>query len=369
MRRGHPAFTLVELLVVVAIIALLVALLLPSLASVRNQAGKVFCANNLAQFGRAISTYAGEYGYFCPHSPAPDYHDPDGPLHAASGAFDPNIGWLLTYAMRMSPPRTEANGHFLWTDLVEEDLPEIVTCPAAERDRLFRLNPEIDINSEESFVFLYAAFYQTSGTIRCGTPISVRRTNATSDGGTNPPIPDPSQPTSGHVIPGKLCSNSYQMPYVQVSQKTGDPVDAAGFGSARVCWIQAADPSQIDSPSRVYYMADSRDYRPTATDGMLKKFSAGSNDGWQTSSDYYVFMSARHGGLPNAVYMDGHAASDSFHHTKLEWNLAYDARSKTARGDRWRCSTWVDDIPIARIHTQHHIMPILRIAGWEAVLK
>ena len=71
MRKGKPAFTLIELLVVVAIIALLVSILLPSLGKAREQAKKSFCSNNLAQFGRAIHVYAGEYKYFCPHNPYP----------------------------------------------------------------------------------------------------------------------------------------------------------------------------------------------------------------------------------------------------------------------------------------------------------
>jgi prepilin-type N-terminal cleavage/methylation domain-containing protein len=51
------AFTLVELLVVVAILGLLVAILLPSLSGARTEARRVSCASNLKQIGIGIQSY------------------------------------------------------------------------------------------------------------------------------------------------------------------------------------------------------------------------------------------------------------------------------------------------------------------------
>jgi prepilin-type N-terminal cleavage/methylation domain-containing protein/prepilin-type processing-associated H-X9-DG protein len=61
--RASPrraAFTLVELLVVIGIIAVLVGLLMPSLTKAREQAKKAQCLSNLKQIGAAVNMYAVE---------------------------------------------------------------------------------------------------------------------------------------------------------------------------------------------------------------------------------------------------------------------------------------------------------------------
>jgi prepilin-type N-terminal cleavage/methylation domain-containing protein len=82
-RRG---FTLVELLVVIAMIALLIAMLLPTLAASREAANRVQCASNLRSIGQIVYAFARDHGDRVPETQ-------DTP-HSGAGGWFPT--WMYT---------------------------------------------------------------------------------------------------------------------------------------------------------------------------------------------------------------------------------------------------------------------------------
>ena len=64
--RSRMCFTLFELLIVIAIIAILAAMLLPALNAARERSKAISCANTLSSFGKFSLFYQSDYDGWCP---------------------------------------------------------------------------------------------------------------------------------------------------------------------------------------------------------------------------------------------------------------------------------------------------------------
>ncbi|MGB8168907.1 MAG: prepilin-type N-terminal cleavage/methylation domain-containing protein [Chthoniobacteraceae bacterium] len=122
---GSPrgAFTLVELLVVVAIIAILAALLLPVLETVRSQARSGACISNLRQIGAGIALYAADHDGQIPYGPKA------GGFNSASN-FYPSTG-APTSLISLQDGKPVALGLLL--DQYLARTPRVLFCPGTDQ--------------------------------------------------------------------------------------------------------------------------------------------------------------------------------------------------------------------------------------------
>ncbi|BCM93846.1 hypothetical protein IAD21_05737 [Abditibacteriota bacterium] len=104
------AFTLIELLTVIAIIALLAAILFPVFSQAREKARGVSCVSNLRQMGMALVQYTQDY----------DGHMPNNDNSGGGGRWESTFDMMKSYyksdQILMCPSATETDKFYLFSD-------------------------------------------------------------------------------------------------------------------------------------------------------------------------------------------------------------------------------------------------------------
>ena len=118
----QSAFTLIELLIVIAIIAILAAMLLPALQQARDKGKSIKCTNNFSQIGKMTQQYIADYkGYY--------------PRHTSKAGFkagDPYI-WFHYSAFFLYTPKKANSERFASIYLYNKKklVVSAYACPAA----------------------------------------------------------------------------------------------------------------------------------------------------------------------------------------------------------------------------------------------
>ncbi len=183
-RRGNrSAFTLVELLVVIGIIALLVSILLPALGRARETAVGIKCASNLRSIGQGLFAYANENGGAVP----PSYLYRTFQMDPAAGTETPSV---------------PAAGYVHWSSyLLGTVQPDAFKCPAMTKGGLpptFPMPGNWDSGQQGE-----------SG--NDGTVTDPRMDKVTAKDGTNTSVtytPDSQAPRMGYTLNEAICGRN-----------------------------------------------------------------------------------------------------------------------------------------------------------------
>jgi prepilin-type N-terminal cleavage/methylation domain-containing protein/prepilin-type processing-associated H-X9-DG protein len=106
-------FTLIELLIVIAIISILASLLLPALKAAREKTYQISCANNQKQFALGFSLYSSDYnGYW----PSPK---------------DSNMGWAYGWKYKLAPYLNAVGKDNI------ADSRTVFTCPETPKSQIY----------------------------------------------------------------------------------------------------------------------------------------------------------------------------------------------------------------------------------------
>lgn len=134
----NKAFTLLELLVVIGIIAMLTAIAVPSMARIKEHGRKVHCLNNLHQFHLAAMVYTENHKGFFPIA------------YYSRAADNENIFYCWDFTTRQNSEETTLEAGILWQGQTTAD--KIQQCPSFKGASNTLSDPYTGYNYNTSYI-------------------------------------------------------------------------------------------------------------------------------------------------------------------------------------------------------------------------
>ncbi len=177
--RRRPAFTLVELLVVVAIVGILVALLIPAVQAARESSRRTQCASQLKQIGLALGLYHDAHrvlppgylfnGPLAPPPANPNFRLLDGALFGPQQPNDPGWSWLALSLVFLEQRPLHDQIDFSLSVRQSDSLRPlplpIARCPSDFGAGVFEVPDIINFNMGSAYTTSYTACFGTYGLI------------------------------------------------------------------------------------------------------------------------------------------------------------------------------------------------------------